>query len=107
MANPPNNEIFDRINALSHQTTAGFITEAKKLQSEGYPVTVATSIVVDAALMAAASFLQTALMTGAVRLTMPADELLRVRLAETLSLPTRIFPLNPDGTFDPAGQKLN
>ena len=43
----------------------------------------------------------------AVRLTMPIEELLRVRLAETLALPTRIFPLRPDGTFDPAGQKLN
>ncbi len=57
--------------------------------------------------MAAASFIQTAVFNGAVRVTMPINELLHTRLTELLAMESRIFPLRPDGTFDPVGHARN
>ncbi|MFA6966100.1 hypothetical protein [Bosea sp. (in: a-proteobacteria)] len=100
-------EIAELINALSHRTTASFIGEAQALTDQGLPATVATSLVLDAALMAAASFLQTAVFNGAVRTTVPVEELLPLRLGELLAMPRRIFPQRPDGSFDPVGLPIN
>lgn len=93
----------DIINRLSHSTTAGFISEAQRLADGGTPVVLATGIVLDAALMAAASFIQTAVFNGAVRTTMPIPELLHTRLGELLAMETKVFSRRPDGSFDPVG----
>ncbi|MFC5393047.1 hypothetical protein [Bosea vestrisii] len=107
MSRPSDAEINHAINTLSHRTAAGFIQEAQRLQEGGLPATLATSMVMDAALMAAASFLKTSVATGAVGITMPLEELLRVRLGELLALPIRVFPKRPDGTFDPVGHDIH
>ena len=54
MSRPSDAEINHAINTLSHRTAAGFIQEAQRLQAGGLPATLATSMVMDAALMAAA-----------------------------------------------------
>lgn len=100
-------DIHAFINALAHRTTAGFIAEAQKLHDEGRPTPIATGAVLDAALMAAASFIQTAVFNGAVRTTVPVDELLRLRLGELLTMQKCVFPQRPDGTFDTVGQPIN
>ena len=107
MAHPSDAEINSAINALSHRTAAGFIQEFQALHEGGRPATLATSMILDAALMAAASFLKTAVATGAVGITMPLEDLLRVRLGELLALPIRVFPRRPDGTFDPVGHDIH
>lgn len=107
MAHPADAEIHRTINTLAHRTTATFIHEAQAIHDGGLPATVATSIVLDAALMAAASFLRTAVASGAVAITLPFDELLRVRLGELLAMPVRVFPHRPDGTFDPVGHDIH
>ncbi|PZU89097.1 MAG: hypothetical protein DI527_16315 [Chelatococcus sp.] len=107
MASPSLNPAIDRINALTHSLTAALIVEATKLRGEGLPVPLVTSIVMDAAMLAASGFVQTAVFNGEVRTTMPVEELLRVRLEELLALPIRIFPQLPDGSFDTVGHARN
>ena len=105
MSRPTTPELAELINGLSFRTTAGFIQEAQRLDREaGVPIELATSIVLDAALMAAASFLQSAVSTGVVALAMPPEELLLTRLREVLALEVRVFPQREDGSFDPVGQ---
>ena len=107
MADLTQNQIYDLINGLTHRTTAQLLAEAQKLVDDGHSAPLTTSIVMDAALMAAASFIQTAVFSGSVRTAMPIEELLRLRLNELLAMPVRIFPQLADGSFDPVGQALN
>lgn len=107
MAHLTQDQIYELINSLTHRTTAQLIAEAQKLADDGHSSPLATSMVMDAALMAAASFIQTAVFSGSVRTAMPIGDLLRLRLNELLAMPVRIFPQRADGSFDPVGQALN
>jgi hypothetical protein len=100
-------QIADLINAMSHKTTASCVAEAQRLHDGGLPATVATSIVLDATLMAAASFIKTAIFNGAVAITLPIEELLPLRLTEIMAMQTKLFQQLPDGSFDPVGLTRN
>jgi hypothetical protein len=105
MASPE--QISALINDLSLRTTAAYVGEAQTMLKSGFPAPLAASIVLDAALMAAASFIQSAVLNGAVSLTMPIGDLLQLRLTELLSMPTRFHQQLPDGSFDPIGMSRN
>lgn len=107
MAQMTPKERADRTNALSFETTANLINTAQRMMEEGASAPEAACIVLDAARMTAASFIQTAVFEGTVRCTMPVPQLLHVRLDELLAMETVMFPRRADGSFDPVGQRRN
>lgn len=100
-------EIAERVNALSFKTTAGFIQLAQEMHQEELPAAVTAAIILDAALMSAASFIRTAVMNGAVGLALPMEQLLHTRLDELLAMEARLHPRLADGSFDPVGLTRN
>lgn len=107
MAQMTPQERADRTNALSFECTANLIHTAQRMLEEGASAPEIACIVLDAALMSAASFIQTAVFEGSVVCTMPIPQLLHVRLDELLAMETRMFPRRSDGSFDPVGQRRN
>ncbi|MEN5083707.1 hypothetical protein ABE438_14585 [Bosea sp. TWI1241] len=107
MAQPSDDAIHLAINTLTHHAAANYVRQAQQLHADGMAASLATSMVLDAALMAAASFLQTAVHTGFVDVKAPIPDILRERLSAALNLPTRLFPQRADGSFDPVGHDLH
>lgn len=93
-------------NAVSFQATCNFIGAWRAMEQDGVPTSHAVTIVVDAALMTAASLLKTAVGNGVVGTTQPIPQVLHQRLDELLAMETRIHPERVDGSFDPVGQTV-
>lgn len=107
MARMTPQERADRTNALSFETTANLINTAQRILEDGASSPEAACIVLDAALMSAASFLQTVVFEGSVICKEPIPKLLHDRLDELLAMETLMFPRRADGSFDPVGQRRN